>query len=486
MTRTRFAPSPTGFIHIGNLRTALFAYLIAKHDNGEFILRIEDTDKSRNEQGALEFIYEMLYTFNLIYDEGPNKESDNTNYIQSNRLEIYKSYAEQLLKKGDAYYCFCDKSLLNQKRVESAANKQSYLYEDPCSMIGMEEAKNRVLARESYCIRQRIPKDGRIGFNDLVYGEISFPNNVLDNQILIKSDGFPTFNFASVIDDALMNISHITRGVEYISNTPKSILLYDALNLQIPLLVHLPLVVNKDKKKLSKRNKEENLLDLLQVGFLPSAIINYIALLGWSPKTNQEFFTLEELIEVFDIKNISKRPCCYDINKLKWYNKHYIQKLTDDEYINFVRPFLEAVYNISDKSDIWIIKLLLLFKSHISFGSEISLLSKTFFESSISLDENGLNYLKNNNETSLVINSFKEEINNIEWTEENIRTILKNVEIKTNQNNVYMIIRIVTTGIMQGRELSKVLYLLGKENIINRLNDIDIYLEKGMMQIEIL
>ncbi len=479
MTKTRFAPSPTGYLHIGNLRSALFAYLIAKHDEGEFILRIEDTDKSKTMIGAEERIYNLLNTFQLTYDEGPNKEIGSTEYIQSKRLDIYKSYAEKLLKKGEAYYCFCDKKTLNTQRMKASEEKQNFLYEDSCRIIGIEEAKNRVLAGESYTIRQKMPKTGQTSFRDLVYGDITFDNNTLEDQILIKSDGFPTYNFANVIDDCLMDITHVTRGCEYLSSMPKYLLLYDALNFPRPEFVHLPLVKTKEKGTLEKRNKEDDLIDLLNQGFLPSAIINYIAFLGWNPKNNQEFFTIEELIREFDISKITKRPCCYDLKKLEWYNKHYISMMNNQDYINFTRPYLENVYNLKDKTEEWINNLLLLFKHHLHFGSEIALVSNLFFRETIILDKKCINYLRSDEIIPSVLKTFKEEIENcFDWNLQNIEEILKRVETKTNstKEKTYMPIRIVVTGLNYGRELSKILFLLGQQTIIKRLqNSIGMY-----------
>ncbi len=479
MTRTRFAPSLTGHLHIGNLRSALFAYLLAKHDEGEFILRIEDTNSSKILISPEELINVLLNTFQLTYDEGPKKERDSTEYIQSKRLDIYKSYAEKLLKKGEAYYCFCDKKTLNAKRMKASEEKQNFLYEDPCRIIGIEEAKNRVLAGESYTIRQKMPRSGQISFHDLVYGDITFDNSTLEDQILIKSDGFPTYNFANVIDDALMDITHVTRGCEYLSSMPKYLLLYEALNFPRPEFVHLPLIKNKEKGNLTKTNKDDDLIDLLKQGFLPSAILNYIALLGWNPRTNQEFFTLQELINEFDISKITKRPCCYDIKKLEWFNKHYISKMNDQEYINFTRPYLENVYNLKDKTEEWINNLLLLFKKHLHFGSEIALVSNLFFREIIVLDETCISYLRSDELIPSILKTFKEEIETCsDWNLQNIEELLKRVELKTNstKEKTYRSIRIVVTGLNYGRELSKILFLLEQQTIIKRVeNSIGMY-----------
>lgn len=468
MTRTRFAPSPTGYMHIGTLRSALFAYLIAKHDNGEFVLRIEDTDQNRKKIGAEEFVYDMLKVFGLNYDEGPNKDGEYGPYIQSQRLDIYKSYAEKLIRKGDCYYCFCTEETLNEKRIESQEKNTDYLYNDPCRILSINEARNRVLAGEKYVIRQKMPKEGQTSYRDLVYGGVTIENATLEDQIIIKSDGYPTYNFANVIDDALMHITHVTRGNEYISSTPKYILLYDALGFPHPNFIHLPLVIKKDNQKLDKCSKDDNLLDLLEQGFLPEAIINYIAFLGWSPKTNQEFFTLEELVRAFDIKNISQSPSCYDIKKLEWYNKHYIMQMDDEKYLKFIRPYLEKFYNLNDKSEEWITKLLKTYKNHISFGAEIAIVTSVFFRENIELDDESINTLKNTDlfcNTLIKLKSEIESCNN--WNIDSIKQILNNIEPK---ENLYMPIRIAITGMKHGPSLEDTIYLLGQEKVINRIS----------------
>ncbi len=473
MTRTRFAPSPTGYMHIGNLRSALFAYLIAKHDNGEFILRIEDTDQKRKVLGAEEFIYNMLQTFGLEYDEGPNKEGEYGPYIQSKRLDIYKSYAEKLIEKDCAYYCFCEEETLSKERIKSTSEKSNFLYKDPCRNLALAESRNRVMLGEPHCIRQKMPDVGQTSYNDLVYGSITIENNTLEDQIILKSDGYPTYNFANVIDDALMNITHVTRGNEYLSSTPKYLLLYDALGFTRPEFIHLPLVTKLDHTKISKRNKDDNLVDLLNQGFLPAAIINYLAFLGWTPPNNQEFFTLEELVKVFDIKRINSRPSCYDINKLKWYNKHYITQMSDEDYLNFTRPFLEKFYNLSDKTDAWVNHLLRIHKNHISFGTEIALVTNMFFQNDIELDEEAKNFLNSDPSIKNTIAIFKSEIESItNWEIHNVINALNNTKNKAQVNPklVYMPIRILTTGLMHGVELTDALFLLGKDTILKRLN----------------
>ena len=339
--RTRFAPSPTGYMHIGNLRTALFEYLIAKHEGGDFILRIEDTDQGRLVEGATDIIYDTLRTVGLKHDEGPDVGGDHGPYVQSERLPMYKAYAEQLVELGGAHYCFCSEEEIERQRREADSLGISFKYDDPCKHISLEEAKARVAAGEPYVIRQTINNVGETYFDDEVYGRIEFDTDVLDESVLIKSDGFPTYNFANIIDDHQMEITHVVRGNEYLSSTPKYNLIYEAYGWDIPTYVHVPPVMKDEHHKLSKRNGDASSQDLVAKGYLPEAILNYIALLGWSPETEQEIYTLDELIKVFNISRISKSPAIFDIDKLTWMNGVYLRNMDLDQYYDLVKPYLE-------------------------------------------------------------------------------------------------------------------------------------------------
>lgn len=473
MTRTRYAPSPTGYMHVGNLRSALFAYLIAKHDNGDFILRIEDTDQTRYELGAEEFIYKVLDTFHLDYQEGPNKSGEYEPYIQSERLPLYKQYAEHLVQEGHAYYCFCDEATLSNERMKASEEHRTFLYPRTCREIPINEAKKRIANGEKYVIRQKMPKEGTTSYHDLVYGDITIENAVLEDQILLKSDGYPTYNFANVIDDGLMKITHVTRGNEYLSSTPKYLLLYDALRFDRPEFIHLPLVIKADGTKISKRNKDDNLMDLLDNGFLPEAILNYLALIGWAPKTEQEFFSMDELIREFDVTRINTSPGCYDIKKLQWFNHHYIMQMNDEDYLKFVRPFLEEAYDLSEKSEDWINKLLLTYKNHISFGREIAIVTYMFFQSDIVLENECIEFLKSDEGIEQTLINFKQEIEKIsEWNVATINEAIHRVKELTGVKGkmLYMPIRIAVSGMMHGPDLNETIYLLGKETVLNRLN----------------
>lgn len=340
-TRTRFAPSPTGYMHIGNLRTALFEYLIAKHDGGDFLLRIEDTDQGRKVDGAVDIIYDTLKNVGLNWDEGPDIGGDYGPYVQSERLGMYKGYAEQLIKEGHAHYCFCSEEEIEEQRKLAESLGVSFKFKDPCKHLSQEEIQARLDAGEPYVIRQTIDHVGETSFDDMVYGHIEFDGDLLDEQILIKSDGFPTYNFANIIDDHTMNVTHVVRGNEYLSSTPKYNLLYDAFGWDRPVYVHVPPVMKDEKHKLSKRNGDASYQDLVAKGYLPEAVINYIALLGWAPETEQEIYSLQELIDVFDVSRISRSPAIFDIDKLTWMNGVYLRNMDEDTYYETVRPYLE-------------------------------------------------------------------------------------------------------------------------------------------------
>jgi glutamyl-tRNA synthetase len=315
--RTRFAPSPTGMMHVGNLRSAIFEYLIAKGNDGTFIIRVEDTDQERKVEGAIELIYQTCDTCGLIADESPKVGGNYGPYIQSERLSLYKEYALKLVEMDKAYYCFCSEERLDALRKEAEINKVAFMYDGHCKHLTKEEVNLKISNNEKYVIRQKMPKEGVSVYDDLVYGEISIENKYLEDQILLKSDDYPTYNFANVIDDHLMEITHVVRGNEYLSSTPKYNLLYEAFGWEKPVYIHLPMVVDADGKKLSKRHGASSFKDLLDKGYLPEGVVNYLALLGWSPSTNDEIFSLEELIKLFNPERISKSPAVYDVKKVK-------------------------------------------------------------------------------------------------------------------------------------------------------------------------
>ena len=340
--RTRFAPSPTGRMHVGNLRTALYAYLITKHEGGDFILRIEDTDQERYVEGAVDIIYRTLAKTGLLHDEGPDKDKGFGPYVQSERQAqgIYLKYAQQLVEQGDAYYCFCKKEELEgMKRV--VAGKEISIYDKRCLKLSKEEVQRRLDAGEPHVIRFNMPTEGTTTFHDELYGDITVDNSQLDDMILIKSDGYPTYNFANVVDDHTMNITHVVRGNEYLSSSPKYVRLYDAFGWQVPVYIHLPLITDENHKKLSKRSGHASFEDLIDQGFITEAIVNYVALLGWSPEDNREIFSLDELIKEFDYHRISKSPAVFDIVKLRWMNGEYLKAMDFDKFYEMAEPYLK-------------------------------------------------------------------------------------------------------------------------------------------------
>ena len=333
--RTRFAPSPTGYMHIGNLRTALYEYLIAKASDGDFLLRIEDTDQKRYVEGATDIIYNTLNTVGMHWDEGPDIGGDYGPYVQSERKPIYAEYAHKLVELGGAHYCFCSKSDADEEKNE----EQNIKFQDPCKHLSLEEAKKRIAAGEAYVVRQTINKKGKSKYHDEVYGDIEIDYDELDEGVLLKSDGFPTYNFANVVDDHLMQISHVVRGNEYISSTPKYNLIYEDFGWEHPHYVHVPPVMKDAQHKLSKRNGDASFQDLVAKGYLPEAIINYIALLGWNPGTEEEIFSLDDLKKIFTVERLNRSPAIFDITKLTWMNGCYIRALPEDKFHQLVLPY---------------------------------------------------------------------------------------------------------------------------------------------------
>ena len=339
--RTRFAPSPTGRMHVGNLRTALYAFLVARHAGGDFIIRIEDTDQKREMEGAVDIIFRTLEKTGITYDEGPDKDGGCGPYVQSVRKEqgIYLKYAKELVEKGEAYYCFCDEARLST--LTTTVNGQTIShYDKHCLHLSKEEVEANLAAGKPWVIRQNNPDTGTTSFNDELYGEITVSNEELDDMILIKSDGYPTYNFANVVDDHLMGITHVIRGNEYLSSSPKYNRLYEAFGWEIPVYIHCPLITDENHQKLSKRSGHSSFEDLLEQGFVAEAVINFVALLGWSPQDNREIYTLEELISAFDYHHMSKSPAVFDMTKLRWMNGEYLKAMDDQRYLELALPYV--------------------------------------------------------------------------------------------------------------------------------------------------
>lgn len=356
--RTRFAPSPTGYMHIGNLRTALFTYIIAKKNGGDFILRIEDTDRERYIEGATQVIYDTLKECGLNWDEGPDIGGPVGPYIQSERMGMFKKYAEQLVEKGEAYYCFCDKERLDELKAVQEASGVMPMYDRHCRNLSKEEVDKKLAEGVPYVIRQKVPLEGTTTFHDELYGDITVENSTLDDQILIKTDGLPTYNFANVVDDHLMGITHVVRGNEYLSSAPKYNLLYKAFGWEVPVYIHVEHIMKDKQHKLSKRDGDASYQDLMKKGYLKDAVINYIALLGWAPKGENEIFTLDELIEEFDISGISKSPAIFDPVKLRAMNGVYIKKMSDEDFAKAAEPYIRQTVKKPDADIAFIASLL--------------------------------------------------------------------------------------------------------------------------------
>ena len=368
--RTRFAPSPTGRMHVGNLRTALYAYLIAKHEGGDFILRIEDTDQERFVEGAVDIIYRTLAKTGLIHDEGPDKDGGVGPYVQSERQKqgIYLKYAKQLVESGKAYYCFCDKERLANLKTQIGEGKEITVYDKHCLSLSKEEVEEKLKAGVPYVIRQNNPTEGTTTFHDEIYGDITVDNSELDDMILIKSDGFPTYNFANVVDDHLMGITHVVRGNEYLSSSPKYNRLYEAFGWEVPVYVHCPLITDEEHHKLSKRCGHSSYEDLIEQGFLTEAVINFVALLGWSPTdSNEEIFSLNELAGIFDYHHMSKSPAVFDYTKLKWMNGEYMKAMDEEAFYKMALPYIRQAVS----KDMDTVKLAAMVKTRIEILPDI-------------------------------------------------------------------------------------------------------------------
>ena len=366
--RTRYAPSPTGRMHVGNLRTALYAYLIAKHEGGDFLLRIEDTDQERYVEGATEIIYRTLQETGLIHDEGPDKDGGCGPYVQSERQKsgIYLKYAKELIDKGEAYYCFCTPERLESLRREE--NGETIMsYDKHCLHLSKEEIEANLKAGIPYVIRQNNPTEGTTTFHDEIYGDITVDNSELDDMVLIKSDGYPTYNFANVVDDHLMGITHVVRGNEYLSSAPKYNRLYQAFGWEVPVYVHCPLITNEEHQKLSKRSGHSSYEDLIEQGFLTEAVVNYVALLGWSPEGNREIFSLEEMVKEFDYHRMSKSPAVFDMTKLKWMNGEYMKAMDFEKFYEMAEPYIKEIV----KKDLDLCKIAALVKTRIEVFPDI-------------------------------------------------------------------------------------------------------------------
>lgn len=466
--RTRFAPSPTGFMHVGNLRSALYAYLFAKQNNGDFILRIEDTDLERYVEGAVDVIYNTLASAGITFDEGPNEGGNHGPYVQSQRKDIYLKYAKQLIESKDAYYCFCDK-----ERLENVTFMGTHRYDKHCLHLTDEEIQERLARGDSYVIRQNMPTTGVSEFDDLVFGHISIENKELEDNVLIKSDGMPTYNFANVIDDHFMGITHVIRGNEYLSSTPKYNLLYKAFGWELPEYIHLTPIMKDETRKLSKRHGDANFDDFINKGYLPEAIVNYIALLGWSPKGTQEKFTMKELVETFNISGLSKSSSIFDEAKMKWLNGEYIKELDFNTFMEYANPYFEKskIAGLYDYK-----KFGKLLQSRIEIFSEIP--EKVEFITEFSkFDKELYNHKKFKIDEIVarkIIEASIPKLNDlVNWNEDSLHEVILKIasELEVKSGAVYTVLRIALTAtpITPGGSV-EMADILGKAETLNRLN----------------
>ena len=480
--RTRFAPSPTGRMHVGNLRTALYAYLIAKHEDGDFLLRIEDTDQERYMEGAVDIIYRTMEKTGLIHDEGPDKDGGCGPYVQSERNAsgIYLKYAKQLVEQGDAYYCFCDKERLDSLKTSVSENgTEIVVYDKHCLSLSKEEVEANLAAGKPWVIRINMPTEGTTTFHDEIYGDIEVPNAELDDMILIKSDGYPTYNFANVIDDHLMGITHVVRGNEYLSSAPKYNRLYEAFGWDIPVYVHCPLITDENHKKLSKRSGHSSYEDLIDQGFVSEAVVNFVALLGWSPADNQEIFSLEELVKAFDYHHISKSPAVFDPVKLRWMNGEYLKAMDFDKFYEMALPYIQKVIT----KDYDLKKIAALIKSRIEIFPDIEE-QIDFFEEVPEYDTSMYCHkkMKSNEETSLEV---LKEVSNLlaaqeDFSNDALFELLKGYAGEKGVKIGYVMWPIRTA--VSGKQstpggATELMEVLGKEESLNRI-------QKGIEKLE--
>ena len=489
--RVRFAPSPTGYVHIGSLRTALYDYLFAKNKGGKYILRVEDTDRSRYVEGSIENLIESLLWAGIEHDEGVFIEDGKIvqkgeygPYVQSERLDIYKKYVEELIEKGHAYHCFCSKERLDKVREEQKSQGFTPKYDGHCKNISLEEAKKRIENGEEYVIRLKLPENEDITFHDAVRGDVTINTREIDDQVLMKSDGFPTYHFAVVIDDYLMKITHIIRGEEWLTSTPKHVYLYKIFGWEEPEYIHLPTVLNKDKKKLSKRQGDVSVADFKDKGYLPEALVNYLALVGWSPDSNKEKYSMDELIEEFSVDRVSNAGGVFDKDKLNWVNGQYIRESDVEKITTLAIPHLiEAGYitedDVKNRYD-WIKRMISAVQERMSYISEVVEKVEFFFVNEIKPEDETVEEMLKGEQVPELLKAFKEEVEQIEEVTEEFagsifKVLKKNTGIKG--KNLFMPIRATVTGQLHGPDLDNILMVLGKQNILKRIE----YVEKNLI-----
>lgn len=473
--RTRFAPSPTGYMHIGNLRTALYAYFFARKNDGDFLLRIEDTDRERYIEDAVDLIYRVLKETGVHWDEGPDVGGAFGPYVQSERKDIYTPYAEKLIEQGHAYRCFCTKEEIDARREEARERGETFKYDKKCMHLSPEEIQAKIDAGIPYVVRQNVPTEGKTTFHDEIYGEITVENSTLDDHVLIKADGMPTYNFANVIDDHLMEITHILRGVEFLSSTPKYCLLYEALGWEPPAFIHLPPVMRDERHKLSKRDGDASYEDFIKKGYLSEAIVNYISLLGWSPGDEREKFTLDELCAAFSLEGLNKAPAIFDPLKLRWLNALYIRELSDEDFTKYAMPYYEKAGIAHVDKGI----LCEILRPRVEIFSELTDMVNflTALDENYPLDFYTNKKSKTNSEVALDILERViprlEAVSEADWTRENLHDMLMNmaVEFEVKNGTLLWPVRIAMAGkqVTPGGAI-EIACLLGRNEALRRLN----------------
>ncbi len=472
MVRTRFAPSPTGYLHVGGLRTALFNYLFAKHHGGKYILRIEDTDQTRKVEGATEQLLASLQWAGLRHDEGPDIGGPYGPYVQSQRTELYRQHAEKLVTTGHAYYCFCTAHRLDRVRADQQEKGLTPKYDGHCRNLSAETIGEKRAAKQPHVIRLKMPQEGQTVFNDLIRGEVRVQNELVDDQVLLKSDGYPTYHLANVVDDHHMHITHVIRGEEWLLSVPKHLQLYRALGWQAPQMAHLPLLLNPDRSKLSKRQGDVAVEDYMAKGYLPQALINFVALLGWNPGTDEEFFTLAELVEKFTLERVNKSGAVFDIEKLNWMNGHYIRRLSEDELVAFLTPFLEQNgVDVCDRERTR--KIILAVQKKIERGDQVTAATRIFFKDELEITEaDALAVLKEEG-AGTVLRALADKIAQTDQLNmDTFQAVMKAVQKETGLKGpaLWKPVRVALTGETSGPELPAVIEVFGKQKVLSFLH----------------
>ncbi|MCS7463550.1 glutamate--tRNA ligase [Paenibacillus doosanensis] len=476
--RVRYAPSPTGHLHIGGARTALFNYLIARKQNGQFIIRFEDTDQTRHMESGIGSQLEGLKWLGLDWDESVDIGGPYGPYRQTERLDLYRPYVEQMLQSGHAYRCYCSEADLEQERAEQEAKGEMPRYSGKCRHLTAQQIEQYEAEGRKPSIRFRVPEDRIIAFEDRIREHVEFESNGIGDFIIVRPDGIPTYNFAVILDDHLMNITLVIRGEEHLSNTPRQIMMYEALGLPVPEFAHLALILNQDRKKMSKR--DESIIQFIEqyreLGYLPEAVLNFITLLGWSPKGEEEMFTKEELIAQFDLDRLSKSPAVFDMDKLNWMNNQYLKKAELSRVVDLALPHLQKAGRVpeqlSAEQQEWVNRLVALNQDRMQYASEIVPLSDLFFQDDVACENDEAEAVLAEDYVPVVLGSFLSQVEQSEsFAPEHIQPMLKAVQKETGYKGkqLFMTIRVALTGQVHGPDLNITMYLLGKEKVIDRL-----------------